>query len=176
MERYRNAAARRPLRASKGIRYTKLVILVTTLVVLLLMHLNWITLDSSEFDTAYEYSTWSLITAMLDGYLPIGLLLLYIVRLLVRLFALVMFFSTLSFLVRRDGRYKKRFVLACLGMLVMFLFTLFLVLAWNSLTLSRVIAEKTGQRPFRMTGAAIAACALSVLAPFAAMPLLRRLK
>ncbi len=176
MEQYRSAARRGSFRASKGTKYTKLVILLTTLVLLLLMHLGWIRLDTTGFDFEYAYTTWSLITAILDGYLPIGLLLLYIIRLLIRLFALVMCFSTLSLLVRRDARYKKRFVLTCLAMVAMFLFTLFLVIGWNSLTLSKVIAEKIGQKPFSMSGVCIVTCILSVLVPFVAMPVLRRLK
>lgn len=176
MEQYRSPVRRGALRANRGTKYTKVVILAVTLVLLILMHINWITLDTSGYDTAYEYHTWSLVTAVLDGYLPVGLLLLYIVRLLVRGFAFVMFISTLALLVRRDGRYKKRFLLACLGMIAMFLFTLFLVLDWNTLALSKIIIEKTSSRPFSMTGAAVAACVFSVLTPFLVMPLLKRLK
>ena len=164
-------------RASKGTRYTKIAILLTCLLFLLLMHLNWIALDTSGYDTSYEYSTWSLITAVLEGVLvPIGLLVLYIIRLVVRLFALVLLISTLSRLIRRDISYKKRFVLLCLSMILMFVFTVVLVAVWNRLTLSVVIAELTQQRPFSVTAASVISCVLAVLVPFVGMPLFRRMR
>ncbi len=177
MEQIRGNRHSGRFRASRGTRYTKIAILLTCLLFLLLMHLNWITLDTSGYDTAYEYSTWSLVTAVLEGVLvPIGLLALYIIRLVVRLFVLVLLISTLSRLIRRDISYKKRFVLMCLAMILMFVFTVIIVVVWNRLTLSVVIAEMINKRPFSVTAASVICCVLAVLVPFVGMPLFRRMR